>query len=69
MQARCAVQQDRAGQAVPDLDRDLHAGLGRVERNQPERMVEEMRADIGEKNEAGRHPQIPADGTGGQFGE
>ena len=40
------------------------AHLGRTERDQTERVVEKMRPDIGEKNEAGGHPQGPTPGTG-----
>ena len=60
MNGEGAIEQNGARQAVPNLDRVLHAGLGRAERDQTERMVEKMRADIGEENEAGGHPQVPA---------
>jgi hypothetical protein len=61
MDCERAVEQQRAGQARPDLDRELETGLRRVERNEAERMVDEMRRDIGEKNEAGRQAQGPTD--------
>ena len=34
-----------------------------LERDQAERVVEEMRADVSKKNEAGGHPQVPAQRT------
>src|SRR5260370_22315659 len=56
-----AVEQYRAGQAVPDLDRELEAFFGCMERNKAERVVDEMRRNISEENEAGGHPQGPAE--------
>ena len=69
MSGERAVEQNGARQAVPDLDRDLHSGFGRIERDQAERVIEEMRSDVGEKNEAGSHPQVPAHRTGEPFRE
>src|SRR5262249_35690101 len=43
----------------PDLDREFETGLRRVERDQAERMVDEVRRDVDEKNEAGRQAQGP----------
>ena len=60
MNRRRAVERNRARQAVPDLDRDLHSGFGGVERDQAERVIDQMRADVSEKDEAGPHPQGPA---------
>ena len=63
MSGERAIEQNGARQAVPNLDRILHARLGRTERDEAERVVEKMRADIGEENEAGGHPQGPAQRT------
>ncbi len=59
-----AIKQDGAGPAVPHLDGDRHAGFGRVERNESERVVDQMRPDVTEKNEAGCHPQVPPQQAG-----
>jgi hypothetical protein len=56
-----AVEQQRAGHARPDLDREFETSLRRIERDEAERMVDEMRRDIEEKNEAGRQAQGPTD--------
>ena len=58
MHGEGAVQHEGAGRAVPDLDRNRHPGFRGVERNQPERVVDEMGADIGEQDQAGRHPEL-----------
>src|SRR5262245_8978 len=59
MDRECAGEQQRAGHARPDLDREFETGLRRVERDEAERMVDEMRRDVDEKNEAGRQAQGP----------
>src|SRR5258705_12308024 len=64
-----AVEQYRAGQAVPDIDRELEAFFGGIERNNAERVVDEMRRNISEENEAGGHPQVPAERAEGQLRE
>ena len=66
MGCRRAVEQHRARQAGPHLDRDLEARFGDVERDEAERVVGEMRPDIGEKNETGCHAQVPARCAGRQ---
>jgi hypothetical protein len=60
MNGECAVEQNGARAAVPNLDSDLHAGFGRAQRDEAERMIDEMRPDIAEKDDAGGHPQVPA---------
>ena len=60
MNGECAIEQNGSRQAVPNLDRDLHAGFRRAKRDQTQRVIDQMRRDIGKKNEAGGHPQIPA---------
>ena len=64
MSGERAVEQNGARQAVPDLDRDLHSRFGGIERDQAERVIEEMRSDVSKQNEAGGHPQVPAQRTG-----
>jgi len=64
-----AVKQNRAEAAVPDLDGKLHSGLGGVQRNKPQRVIEQMRADVDEQNEAGCHAEIPAQQIGGSVRE
>jgi len=58
MHQGCAVEQDGARQAVPDLDCVLEAFLGRRERDEAKRVIDEMGADVGEENEARGHPQV-----------
>ena len=64
MNGECAVEHRGAGQAVPDLDGDAHSGFGGFERHQPERVIDQMRGDVKEQDQAGRHPQVPADRAG-----
>src|SRR5882724_4220206 len=63
MSGERAIEQNGARQAVPNLDRILHARLGRTERDEAERVVEKMRADVTKKNQAGGHPQGPTPRT------
>jgi len=50
-----AIKQDGAGHAVPDLDGERHAGFGGIERDEPQRMIDQMRGDV-EKTARGRTP-------------
>ena len=61
-----AVQQHGAGRARPDLDREFERGFGGLERNEPERVVDQVRGDVGEEHEAGGEPQAPPHRAGGQ---
>ena len=61
-----AVQQHGAERARPDLDREFERGFGGLERNEPERVVDEVGGDVGEEHEAGGEPQAPPHRAGGQ---
>ena len=63
MSGERAVEQNGARPAVPDLDRDRHSRFSGIERDQAERVIEEMRSDVCKQNEAGNHPQVPAPRT------
>src|SRR5208337_2883054 len=52
------VEQRRAGQAVPDVLRKSESFLGGIERDEAERVIDEMRRNICEEDEAGAHPQV-----------
>ena len=69
MNGNSAVQQDGAGKAVPDLHGDAHSGFGGLQRNEAERVIDQMCGDVKEKDQAGAHPQMPAYGTGEPFRE
>ena len=58
VRGRGAIQQQRAGQAVPHAHRDGEACLGRVERPQADRVVEEVRGDVGEQDQARAEAQV-----------
>ena len=61
-----AVEQHGAERARPDLDREFERGFGGLERNEPERVVDEVGGDVGEEHEAGGEPQAPPHRAGGQ---
>jgi hypothetical protein len=48
-----AVEEQRAGQAAPDLDGDLETGFRRVERDQAQGVIDEVSGDVEEEHEAG----------------
>ena len=58
MNPRRAVQQERAGNALPDVDGELQCGLGHINREKAERVVDEMKRDVREQNEAGRESDV-----------
>ncbi len=62
-----AIEQQRAERAGPELDRELQTFLRGIERDEAERVVEEMQRDIDEENEAGGQPQVPAQSGEGQL--
>ncbi len=56
---RCdAIEQDGARRASPDRHRKRKAPLGGAERNEAERMVDEMPRDVSEEHKARCHPQV-----------
>ena len=61
-----AVQQHGPERARPDLDREFERGFGGLERNEPERVVDQVGGDVGEEHEAGGEPQAPPHRAGGQ---
>src|SRR6202048_3208322 len=60
MDAGGTIEQYRTRQAVPDLFRVAEALFSGIERNEAEGVIDEMRGDISEENETGRHSQVAA---------
>ncbi len=60
MDAGSTIEQYRARQAVPDLFRVAETLFSRIERNEAKRVIDEMRGDVSEENETGRHSQVAA---------
>ena len=69
MDGRCAIKQHRARHAVPDLDCDLHPRLGSVQRDDAERMVDQMQQDVSEKDQPGCQTQVANGDLSGNVGE
>ena len=59
MDAEGTVKQHCAGQAVPDVFGVAETFFGGMERNEAERMIDEMCRNVREENEAGAHAQVP----------
>src|SRR6202048_4739409 len=64
MDAGGTIEQYRARQAVPDLFRVAETLFSRVERNEAEGVIDEMRGDVSEENETGLHSQVWGHGLG-----
>ena len=62
------IKDHRAGRRLPDRLLDDEAVLHRFDRNVAERVIDEMQRHIGEKNEAGREPDLAKAGHCGSIG-
>ncbi len=55
-----AIEKQRARQAVPEADGDSQSGLGHLERNKPEGVIDQMRSHIDKQHHTGAKPQVAA---------
>ena len=63
--AAARVQQQRARNAAPGTHRDAQHRFSRIERDEPEGMIDQVRRDVAEQDEAGRETQPAAEEAAG----